>query len=142
MPARLDLEIPNELPALEPVVHSVIALLEKHGADSAAIFAANLALEELITNIIKYGYDDQERHLIGVRAEIVDDRFELEVTDDGHPFNPFDQAPPDTSLPLEERQIGGLGIHFVRNMLDEVRYQRNGKHNLVIVGKALRSGDA
>ena len=138
-PNLLDLQMPNELPALEAVVQSVLALLTQHGADDAAIFAANLALEELITNIIKYGYDDKERHTIHIRAEVRDDRFQLEITDDGHPFNPFNQPAPDTSLPMEEREIGGLGIHFVRNMLDEYSYEWRGEKNVVVVGKALRS---
>ena len=139
IPHSLDLQMPNELPALAGIVQSVTDLLTQYGADSAALFAANLALEELITNIIKYGYDDQERHIIHIRAEVRDHRFELEITDDGHPFNPFEQAPPDTTLSIEERQIGGLGIHFVRNMLDDCRHERRREKNVVIVGKRLQS---
>jgi len=142
MPESLDLEMPNELGALEPLIERVVALLERCGADASAVFAANLALEELITNIIKYGYDDAERHVIRVRAEIDFGRFLLRISDDGHPFNPFDQPTPDTSLPIEERPIGGLGIHFVRNLLDEYRHEWRDGRNVVTVGKALRSAEA
>jgi serine/threonine-protein kinase RsbW len=139
MPSSLDLQMPNELSALDAVVQRVSALITECGADSAALFAANLALEELITNILKYGYDDQEKHWIGVRVETGGDRFHLEISDDGHPFNPFELAPPDTTLPMEERQIGGLGIHFVRSMLDECLYERRDGMNVVRVSKRLRS---
>ncbi len=133
--------MPNRFEALNPLMERITARLEAHGANAGAVYAANLALEELITNILKYGYDDAGEHRITVDLCVADGRFALTLADDGHPFDPFAQAAPDTSLPLEERPIGGLGIHFVRNLLDECRYEwRDGK-NLVTVSKALQPPD-
>lgn len=140
MSDRLNLEIANRLEELEGASQQVSDYLEERGADMGAVYAASLALEELITNIIKYGYDDREGHRIAIRLAVEGGRFCLEVIDDGHPFNPFDRPEPDTSGPIEEREIGGLGIHFIRNMLEECRYERRGGENVVTVCKALVSG--
>ncbi len=59
------------------------------------------------------------------------------LTDNGRPFNPFGTAPPDVALSIEQREIGGLGIHLVRQMMDEVSYHRRTDHNVVILAKLL-----
>lgn len=124
----------SELPALS---ENATRFLEANGASAAGVFAANLAIEELVTNIVKYGYDDQAEHVITVRMAIEDGILKLEIRDDGHAFNPFDQPVPDTSLAAEDRDIGGLGIHFVRNMLDSYAHERSGGQNIVTVTKKL-----
>ena len=60
----------------------------------------------------------------------------ITVTDDGIPFNPLEVAKPDTSLPLEDREIGGLGIHFVLSMVDELTYERTDHRNIVTLSKS------
>lgn len=124
----------SELPALSG---KATQFLEEHGASGPVVFAANLAIEELVTNIVKYGYDDSDEHQIAVRLAIVEGIMELQIQDDGHDFNPFDQPVPDTSLAAEERDIGGLGIHFIRNMLDSYRHERRDGRNVVTVTKKL-----
>ena len=59
------------------------------------------------------------------------------IIDDGIAFNPFDAPAPDTTLALEDREIGGLGVHIVRTMMDEVFYERDGNKNVVTVSKQL-----
>lgn len=135
MPGTLELTMANRLDALTPVVEALLARLEEANAPAGAVFAANLALEELVTNIIKYGHDDDGEHLITIHLTVEDDSFILTVIDDGHEFNPFEQATPDTSAALEERAIGGLGIHFIRNLLDTCHYERRGHENRVTVTK-------
>ncbi len=124
----------SELPALS---EGATGFLEANGASAPAVFAANLAIEELVTNIVKYGYDDAGEHCIAVRLSISDGILELQIEDDGHAFNPFDQPVPDTSLAAEERDIGGLGIHFIRNMLDSYAHERRDGRNVVTVTKKL-----
>ena len=123
----------DELPALQAAVSG---FLEKNGGEEAD-FAANLAIEELVTNIIKYGYDDQGEHLIELSLALEDDVLTVEIRDDGHAFDPFDRAEPDITLPAAERDIGGLGIHFVRKMLDSCAYDRREGINVVTVTKKL-----
>lgn len=137
MPAALSLTLHNDYSELPRISEAVTEFLERLSGSIDAIFAANLAIEELVTNIIKYGYDDQDRHEIGLDLSAENGSVKIEIRDDGHEFNPFDQPEPDTSLPAEEREIGGLGIHFVRNMLDSYAYQRVNGQNIVTLSKKL-----
>jgi anti-sigma regulatory factor (Ser/Thr protein kinase) len=93
-------------------------------------------LEELVTNCIKYGYDDSAQHVIQVSVQLSESGMILVVEDDGHPFNPLEQAGPDTTLPMEKRPIGGLGIHMLRKMSDRMVYAREGGRNRVTLHKA------
>lgn len=93
--------------------------------------ALNLVLEELFTNIVKYGFEDREPHSIDIRMELLDSEVEVEISDDGRPFNPMESATPDIDRPLEEREIGGLGIHIVRKLMHEVKYERKGEKNIL-----------
>ena len=135
--SSLTLRLRNHFDELPALAETVETFLNEQSAGAEAVFAANLALEELFTNIVKYGYDDQGAHEVEIQLEIKDGVLHLAISDDGHPFNPFDQPEPDTSLPAEERDIGGLGIHFVRNMLDTCAYERAGDRNVVTLTKAL-----
>ncbi len=139
MSSELCYRVPNQLSELTGLSQALSDHLQKEGGDDAAVYAASLALEELFTNIIKYGYDDRDEHFITVSLKVGPEVFRLELSDDGHPFNPFEQPEPDLSIPLEERQIGGLGIHFVRNLLERCEYERRDGRNVVAVEKALKS---
>src|SRR3954453_1156542 len=74
-------------------------------------YVASLSIEELVTNCIKYAYPDSEVHLIVVELQLLDTGVLLTITDDGRPFNPLEAPAPDLNLPIEERPLGGLGIH-------------------------------
>lgn len=139
MPGTLELKMPNRLDALATTVDALLAWLEEANVPTRAVFAANLALEELVTNIIKYGYDDDKEHVITIRLTIEGGALSITVIDDGHEFNPFQQAAPDTSASMEDRAIGGLGIHFIRNLLDTCHYERRGGENHVTVTKRLNA---
>lgn len=132
----LTLELANDFAALGPASARVREFLGACGAPGAAEFLADLVIEELVTNTIKYGYDDEAGHRVRVRVEFHDGRLCLEVRDDGRAFDPLAQAPPDTTLAAEHRDIGGLGLHLVRQMTDEVRYERRGDENVVTAIKA------
>ncbi len=133
--SELTLRLPNSFDALSTAADDTTHFLEAHSAPPDAVFAANLAIEELVTNIIKYGYDDADAHQIVIELAVSAHELRMKITDDGHAFNPFDQPEPDTSLPAEDRPIGGLGIHFVRNMLDDCAYCRDAGHNMVTLTK-------
>jgi len=137
MPVETTLRLRNDFGELSAVSEATTQFLEENLAGPDIVFAANLAIEELVTNIIKYGYDDEAAHEIRIDLEKTDDTLCIRICDDGHEFNPFDQPEPDTSLPAEEREIGGLGIHFVRNMLDSCTYLREGNQNIVTITKKL-----
>ena len=93
----------------------------------------NLGLDELFTNIILYGFDDEAEHEIKFTLEKKEETLVVQVEDDGTPFNPLDAAAPDVSQDLDSIDIGGLGIHLVKKMVDDIDYQRiEGKNKLIL----------
>ena len=98
------------------------------------VFKVNLALEELVINVMNYGHDGG-LHEIDITLTSDENSLTIEIVDDGRPFDPLHDAPrPDVNAELEDRDIGGLGIHFVRKMMDDVRYRREeGKNHLTLV---------
>lgn len=100
----------------------------------------NMALDDLLNNVVQYAFpNDPTEHHIEVEGDVQDGYVILTITDDGIPFNPLSAAPPDLSVLLHEREIGGLGIHLVRSMFDEVTYHRNVGRNVLTVKKKLVS---
>lgn len=107
--------------------------LAEHNAPPAADYLANLTIEELVTNCIKYGYDDSAEHIIEIELQLSAGELVLTVTDDGHAFNPLDLPDRDTNMPVEDVPIGGLGIHLLRKMSDRMDYARiDGKNRLTL----------
>lgn len=96
---------------------------------SATVYVLDLALEEMVTNIIKYGYDDKGGHNIRVEVEIDKDAAHMLIEDDGHEFDPLNQAMPDLDRDITEREIGGVGIFLTRNMVNEINYSRENNKN-------------
>ena len=93
----------------------------------------NLGLDELFTNIISYGFDDQSEHHIKFSLSKTDETLVVEIEDDGIPFNPLDAADPGVARDLESINIGGLGIHLMKKMVDDINYQRSeGKNKLTL----------
>jgi|WetSurMetagenome_2_1015567.scaffolds.fasta_scaffold340759_1 serine/threonine-protein kinase RsbW len=99
----------------------------------------NLILDELLSNIIKYAYNDKDCHDIEVNIEIKDKRIYIQVIDDGLEFDPLEVPEPDLNPNLEERQVGGLGIHIIKNLTQEFHYYRRGGQNIQFLVKSLDS---
>ena len=129
--ASAHLTLANRMDELPRLDREAAAFLETVGAPPAAGYAVSLALEELVTNIIKYGYDDAAGHEIGVDLAWNDGELRLTVRDDGHPFDPLSAPAPDLDLPVDERPVGGLGLHLVRQFFPEARYRREGECNVL-----------
>lgn len=96
-----------------------------------------LCVDELITNIIAHAYSDTEEHAVLLECRVFDERIELELRDDGVPFDPTKQTRPNTKLGLDSRDIGGLGIHLVMTLMDKVEYSREGDYNVLKITKIL-----
>jgi len=105
--------------------------------------AIELSLDELLTNIISYGYNDNDSHLITVDLWLEgedDSKFVIiRLVDDGVKFNPLEKKEVDLDLPLEEKQIGGLGIHLVKKLMDELHYERREDKNVLTLKKKLKT---
>jgi anti-sigma regulatory factor (Ser/Thr protein kinase) len=124
---------------LNSLTAEVEALGERENWPPALVFKANLVLEELTLNINNYGGNDGIRQIeITLNSET--DRLIIEVIDDGSPFDPTTDATlPDTNAPIEDRPVGGLGLHLVRTMMDEMQYKREqGKNHVILVAHSDR----
>ena len=103
------------------------------------LFEINLGLDELFTNIISYGFKDQAEHQIKFTLAKDKNTLVVHVEDDGIPFNPLDVAGPEVSQDLDSIKIGGLGIHLVKKMMDNIDYQRAKGKNKLILTKCLNA---
>jgi anti-anti-sigma factor len=123
----------------------VVALVERFGLDHALPQAVlndmNVALDEAVSNVIAYGHGTEGGEIV-VRLSYARDEVQVEVEDDGRAFDPLAVAPPDLTAPLRERQVGGLGIHLMRSLMDELAYQRSEGKNRLRMTKKIRRDPA
>jgi anti-sigma regulatory factor (Ser/Thr protein kinase) len=130
---RLHLELSIKAKGLLLMREAVDELGRRHGASAEVLYAVKLALDEMLTNVISYGYEDQGEHAIAVRLAIAGSEIVAEIEDDARTFNPLEAPAPKVETPLQEKPLGGLGIHLSRTMLDRLEYRReNGKNILTI----------
>lgn len=137
MSQTLEVTLHNRLSELERVGETVEAFGEAHDLPGKVVQALALCVDEVVTNVIAYAYDDQAEHRITLRLALRAGEVAAEVEDDGKPFNPLDAPPPDLTQSLEDRPIGGLGVHFVRRLMDGVEYRREQGKNLLVMRKTL-----
>jgi serine/threonine-protein kinase RsbW len=133
----LILHVQNRIEALSPATAAAEKWLAQHEASPEAGFLVILAIDELVTNCIKYGYDDKNAHTIEISLSIVDHAVTMVVVDDGHPFDPLKAPKPDLSLRIEDRPIGGLGLHLLRELSDTIAYERRDGTNRLTLTKKL-----
>jgi sigma-B regulation protein RsbU (phosphoserine phosphatase) len=135
--ARLHIEAENRLEEIDRVNQTFESFAAEHGLPDRVRRSMKLVFDDLLNNVISYAYDDDEVHIIEVNVELSSDRLAVRMADDGHPFNPFAESPPDTALAVEEREIGGLGIHLVQSLMDEATYTRRTNRNVIVLVKYL-----
>jgi len=136
------IELANRLDELPTVVSALQQFSAREGLDEAVVQAAELAMDELLTNIVSYGYRDSREHIIRIEFTIEQKALNLVVSDDGVAFNPFDVEAPDRTSPLEDRKVGGVGIFLVTEFMDEHSYRRCEGRNVVTLRKSLERGQA
>jgi serine/threonine-protein kinase RsbW len=136
MSAQVTVSFKNQLAEIEHLGQVVTEFAERHQWSPQTLFEVNVSLEELLTNVISYGYEDTQEHEIILRLSFADGEMTAEIEDDGRPFNPLEVAEPDLNIPLEERQVGGLGIFMVRKFMTDLAYHRHeGKNRLTLKKK-------
>ena len=131
MSSELHLTIQNDFAELERVAHALQALLNGQDLSPKATYAVDLAVEEIITNIIKYAYEDTSPHTINIHITFEPPFVVIRFEDDGREFDPVAAPEPDTTKPLAERQIGGMGIHLLRAVVESIDYQRADGRNIL-----------
>ena len=135
MSASLTLNMEAHLNEIERIRAAVNILSQAEGWDPKLVFQIELVLEEIGTNIIKYGQDGESETQIDITLTSDRKSLTLEIADNGKPFDPFAEAPPpDLDSPVPERPIGGLGVFLVRELMDEASYRReNGMNKVTLV---------
>ena len=135
---KVSFKLKSNLSELDALCQNLEKFGQSFGLSKKCIFEANLALDELFTNIISYGFDDKNEHTIKISISLQNDELVFNIEDDGIPFNPTKAETPDLECTIEECKIGGLGIHLAKNLMDEVCYQRCKNKNILTLKKNIK----
>ena len=136
---KVSFKLKSNLSELDALCQKLEKFGQSLGLSQKCIFEANLALDELFTNIISYGFDDKNEHTIRITISLQNDELVFNIEDDGMPFNPTEVESPDLECTIEECRIGGLGIHLAKNLMDEVCYQRCNDKNVLTLRKNIKN---
>ena len=130
----------NELSELSRLSEDIAAFCRSNRVDGDSADALQLCMDEVATNIISYAWQDGNPHQFTVCLERLPDCVRAIVRDDGKPFDPVSEVKaPDLSASVEDREIGGLGIHFCRTLMHRMHYQREeGKYNTLTLERTLK----
>lgn len=131
MSRKLVLSAKKELAAFRYLSPPLVQFLEKHGVPSAAAYATRLIVEELVSNVAKYSNQEEFSDAIDVQVTLEEDCLRVRIEYQGPFFDPCSAPPPDLSVPLAQRQLGGLGLYLVRNLAEDLSYERLGDLNRV-----------
>lgn len=130
----LDLTMRNTLEGLVDLIERVDGFLQIHSLPPVLQYKVKLVLEEILTNIVKYAFNNAEFHEIAVRLTLNNAALTIEFTDDGRAFDPLMVQPPQLKNFTIDSREGGLGIHLVRNAATSITYRRAEGRNLLTVG--------
>lgn len=139
MSKQMDLILLNRESEIARLQDQLEALARQQGLPAKVWHEIQLALEEHLTNIVHYAYTDEREHQIRVQLRLEAGDVWIQVEDDGRPFNPLDFPAPDLSVPLEQRPIGGLGIHMIRRSMDRIEYCRGDGKNVLVMTKRIKA---
>ena len=135
MQNRCSIELRYDFSELELLYEVVTRFLQTHGQTSKFINSVNLVLEEMVTNVIKYAEPKAGDPHVAVHLDLVSRQLTVTLIDNGPAFNPLLHPDVDTTAPIEEREIGGLGIHLVKKLVDHIEYQRRDNQNQLTLVK-------
>lgn len=136
MEQRLEIPIPCALSALPETAAVIANFARRHGLSQRIVFALELAIDELGSNIIRHGFKEQaEGARINLALCIEDCAATATFFDNAPAFDPLEDAPaPDTTSNIETRAVGGLGVHLVKSLSDDARYERtDGQNQLTLL---------
>jgi len=136
-PRHHSMIVPASVSGVRQVESELAAFAKSNGLPTGAIWRVQVALDEVLSNVVRHGSAAGTVGSIGVDLDLDGPRMEIVVTDDAPAFNPLEAPAPDTSVRLEERPLGGLGIPLIRALVDEVRYERRDGRNRLTLWKTL-----
>ena len=133
--SKTSFKLKNTTSELEKLCHNLEQFCNTLGLTKKCIFQINLALEELFTNIVSYGYQDGADHWIKIAFSHENGTVVIRIEDSGVHFDPDSVESPDTIGDIENCPVGGLGIHLTKKLMDEVLYERCGNKNVLTLKK-------
>jgi anti-sigma regulatory factor (Ser/Thr protein kinase) len=122
--------IANDFANLHELMEEATRFLESRGVDDRAVYLVNLGIEETVTNIVKYAYSGSATHTIDVKMTLTAEEVAIVIIDDGLPFNPVVHERKPLGK-VEDREIGGLGIHLMKRQLDCLEHRRESGRNIL-----------
>ena len=132
---KYTLNLKNDLSELDKLHPFLEEIGQRMSVPKKCLFETNLTLEEVFSNIVSYGFSDRADHLIKITVTIGKGNLTVRVEDDGRPFNPLKAKEPELPDDVEDCKPGGLGIHLIKHFMDEIRYQRHQKRNVLTMTK-------
>ena len=133
-----NLILSNDVQEVPQLATFVDEICEAAGIDMGTTMKMNLAIEEAVVNVMNYAYPSGTKGEVRIAAHATENYVEFVISDDGTPFNPTEVKEADTSLPAEDRDIGGLGIFLVRHYMDKVKYKYVDGQNVLTLRKNLK----
>ena len=133
----LEIALANELREIVAAAAKLDAFCEEHELAPEIAYSVNLSIDEILTNTISYGYDDDEPHRIEIIVRLEPDSLVVVIVDDSAPFDLSATPEADVEATLEDREVGGLGLFLVHQMMDKVEYERVDGCNVVTLTKSM-----
>ncbi len=132
----MDKKFKRDLSSLDEIFKFINEFSAKTGVDESVVFTINLVVEELFTNMVKYASENSNEILLELKKN--EDDLIIHLTDfDVDPFDISKTAEVDTQQSLEERRVGGLGIHLIKQMIDKIEYDYKNRQSKIILTKHL-----
>ena len=141
MATELSIQLSNNRPEIRNLRNRFDIFAKDNKIPEKAIHDVQLALDEIVTNTIEYGYEDDDKHLIDIKFTFNKESLKITIIDDANPYNILDKEKPDTSLSLEDKPIGGLGIYLVKHLMTNIDYDYRDGKNHILLTKSLIEGD-
>lgn len=131
------LTLPNDIETIPQLNEFIDGFCEQRDIDNDITMSLNLAIEEAVVNVMNYAYPEGTVGYVDIEAEADDDFITFVISDTGKPFDPTQKDEVNTELSVEDRPIGGLGIHLVRRMMDEISYRYADHRNILTLRKRI-----
>jgi len=133
------LTLPNDVNTIPQLNEFLDTFCEEGGVDMETTMSLNLAMEEAVVNVMDYAYPKGTEGSVNIEARLDDGDITFVIIDSGIPFDPTAKEDADTTLPLDERNIGGLGIFLTRQIMDEIEYERDNDRNILTLRKYINN---
>lgn len=133
----IEIRMLNRQEDMPRAVSTISRFAAENGLAPAMLHDLNVVIDEALNNIISYGYDTAAEGEITIRLERRQDEIVVQIEDRGRTFDPLQAASPDLDATLQTRKVGGLGVHFMRSLMDNVSYKRVGGKNRLVFAKKI-----